>query len=89
MVIKREYARLLNLIHKCEFRSYSITQAFKDINELDFGNDSCKLKDYIRKRLDKNQLKEIVEMKDTQVSPSILACCTNALPQMLKLSEVF
>ena len=71
MVIKTEYAPLLNLINRCEFRGYSIIQAFKDMNELDFGNDSCHLKDYISKSLAKNQLEEIVEMKDIQESPSI------------------
>jgi hypothetical protein len=78
--ISRDYVQLSKMIKKMESSKYSIVEAYNDLNNLDFKQDSAKISNYITKRLEKNKdLDDIVHVKNTRtVSPALLAelqCC--------------
>ena len=52
---------------------YTIQKAHDDINSLGFGNGPLRLKKYIKKRLEKNDVKIIVELSKPDNSPALYA----------------
>ncbi|CAK8695130.1 unnamed protein product [Clavelina lepadiformis] len=67
------YNNISNLILKMESCTYTIKEAHADLNALDFGKDPLELKNYIKKRLDKNDVKQIMELQRQDISPALYA----------------
>lgn len=63
------YSNLTTCLIKLENPSFSIYEAFDHINELQFGSDPCEIKNYIRKRIDKNEISEIINATRQEISP--------------------
>lgn len=69
MQISRDYACLANLITKTESSSYTVEQAIKDFEVLDFGEDICNIKAYVSDRLKKNDILKITQMENASLTP--------------------
>ena len=61
--IKDQYECLIKLIEKMESAKYTIKEAVRAIRELDFGEDTCKINQYIKKRMQNNNISEIINME--------------------------
>ena len=59
--IKDQYECLVKLIEKMESAKYIIKEAVQAIQELDFGEDTCNINQYIKKRM-QNNISEIINM---------------------------
>ena len=59
------------MLDGCESRIYSIKKAYDDLGKIDFGDDTCGIKQYIETRLEKNQISAIIEMTGEGISPEI------------------
>lgn len=69
--IQRNYMNLAELVFKVEKQSYTVEEAFSDLNRLSFGDDSS-LKNYLIKRMDKNcDLRNIMEFKRQDITPAL------------------
>ena len=73
MKIQSQYKCLIDLIDKCESRTYSINKAYIDIQGTDFGDDTCRIKQYLQKRFEKNEIISIIEMDNEDISPEVYA----------------
>ena len=51
--IKNQYECLVKLIEKMDSAKYTIKEAVQEIQEFDFGEDTCNINQYIKKRLQK------------------------------------
>ena len=60
--INQCYNGLTNLILKMKNSTYTIQKAYENINSLGFGSDPLQLEKCIKKRLEKNDIKIIVEL---------------------------
>ena len=79
--IKHCYSSLASLLEKVECSAYTIQEAHANLTGLTFGDDVCNLRAQLDKRLQKNELSDIVHFKRV-VSPAIylkllLAQCTS------------
>ena len=69
-----------------ENSTYTIQKAYKDINSLGFGSDSLQLKKYIKKRLEKNDVKIIVELSRPDIPPALYAKLLQCQPTSASFS---
>ena len=69
--IKDRYECLAKLIEKVEIAKYTIKEAVQAIQELDFGEDSCNISHYIKKRMQNNDISEIITMERQDISPAV------------------
>lgn len=73
-----KYKDLIDLSEKSQGSSYSIKQAAADLSLLTFEDDPFRIKEYIGKRLNGNDINSIIERTRQDVSPatySLLECC--------------
>ena len=56
--IKDQYERLVELIKKMESAKYIIKKAVQAIQELDFGEDTCNINQYIKKIMQNNDISD-------------------------------
>ena len=61
--IKDHYECQVKLIGKMESAKYTIQEAVQAIQELDFGEDSCNINQYINKRMQNNDVSKIINME--------------------------
>jgi len=75
LAIKKEYECLIPLVEKSESQKYDIITAYNDLMSLDFAEDSCSIKQYIGKRLEKNSdFIAIATLARDDISPSQYLC---------------
>ena len=68
--IKDQYECLVKLIQKMESAKYAIKEAVQAIQELDFGEDTCDLNQCLKKRMQNNDISEIINMERQDISPA-------------------
>ena len=66
--IKYQYECLVKLIEKMKSAKYTIKEAVQAIQELDFGEDTCNINRYIKKRMQNNDISEIINMERQDIS---------------------
>lgn len=71
--IEANYKQLSNLIEKFESPNFTILEATNELLNINLGRDPCKVHDYLKKRLEKNEILEIVNCSREAISPSIYA----------------
>ena len=49
----------------------TIKEAVQAIQELDYGEDICNIKQYIKKRMQNNDISEIINMERQDISPDV------------------
>lgn len=68
-----QYKCILENIEKCESRSFSIKEAFEMLKDLDFEDDDCEIKEYLEKRRNNSELRNVVEFQNQSIDPSTYA----------------
>ena len=54
-----------------ESAKYTIKEAVQAIQELDFGEDTCNTNQYIKKRMQNNNIFEMMNMERQDISPVV------------------
>ena len=81
--IKDQYECLVKLIEKMESAKYIIkeaVQAIQAIQELDFGEDTCNINQYIKIRMQNNNISEIINMERQDISTAVYHMLQNSQP---------
>ena len=81
--IKDQYECLVKLIEKIESAKYTIKKAVQEIQELDFGEDTCNIKQFIKK----NQNNDISEILITLVNSNMLCRKKTITSQCFRCAE--
>ena len=84
--IKDQYECLVRLIKKMESAKYTIKEAVQAIQELDFGENSWNINQYIKKKMQNNDISEIINMERQDISPAvfhIITCFKILSPHLL------
>ena len=58
------------LVEKMESAKYSIKVAVQAIQELDFGEHTCNINQYIKKRMQNNDISKIINVERQDISPA-------------------
>ena len=58
---------LVKLIEKMESAKYTVKEAVQAIQELDFGEDICNINQYIKKRMQNNDISKITKMEKQDI----------------------
>ena len=87
--IKDQYDCLVKLIEKMEKAKYTITEAVQAIQELDFGEDTCNINQYIKKRTQSNDISEIINMERQDISPAVYHMLQNSQPTTASAERSF
>ena len=87
--IKDQYEFLVNLIGKIESGKYTIKEAMQAIQELDFGEDTCNINQYIKKRKQNNDISEITNMERQDISPAVYHMLQNFQPTSASVERSF
>ena len=69
--LKNQYECLVKLIEKMESAKYTIKEAVQAIQELDFDEDTCNMDQFIKKRMQNNDISEIITIKMQDISPAV------------------
>ena len=78
--ITDQYECLVKLTEKMESvkQRPSIIEAVQAIQELDFGENTCNINQYIKKRSQNNDISEIINMERQDISPAIYHMLQNS-----------
>ena len=87
--IKDQYECLVKLIEKMESAKYTIKEVVQAIQELDFGEDTCKINQYTKKRMQNNDISEIINMERQDISPAVYHMLQNAQPTSASVQRSF
>ena len=72
-----------------ESAKYTIKEAVQAIQELDFGEDTCNINQYIKKRMQNNDISEIKNMEGQNVSPAVYHMLQNSQPTSASVERSF
>ena len=61
-------------------RSIPLKKAMQAIQELDFGEDTCSINQYIKKRMQNNDISEIINMERQDISLAMFHTLQNSQP---------
>ena len=78
--IKDQYECLVKLIKKIESPKYTIKETVQAIQELDFGENTFIINRYIKKRMQNNDISEIINMERQDISPAVYHMHQNSQP---------
>ena len=87
--ISQCYNGLRYLILKMGNSTYTIQKAYDDINSLGFGSDPLRPKKYIKKRLEKNDVKIIVELSRPDIPSALYAKLLQCQPNSASVKRSF
>ena len=76
--IKDQYECLVKLIEKMESAKYTIKEIVQAIQILDFGEETCNINQYIKKRMQNNDISEIINMERQDISPAVYHVLQNS-----------
>lgn len=83
------YICLVELIKKFEDGKLTLETGFHAIFNIDFKQDSVGLKNYLKKRLSENQIKNILEYNNEEISPIEYAMLKNFNPTSIPVERAF
>ena len=72
-----------------ESAKYTMKEAVQAIQELDFGEDTCKINQYIKKRMQNNDISEIINMERQDISPAVYNMLQNSQPKSASVARSF
>ena len=72
-----------------ESAKYTIKEAVQAIQELDFGEDTCNINQYIKKRMQNNNISEIKNMERQDISPAVYHMLQNSQPTSASAEKSF
>ena len=68
---------------------YTIKEAVQAIQELDFGEDTCNINQYVKKRMQNNDISEIINMERQDISPAVYPMLQNSPPTSVSVERSF
>ena len=89
MKIKTECQSLASLVLRMEDSKYTIRAAHSDLSALSLGDDSCDIAAYIKKRLEKNGLTDIMAMNRPEISPTVYGLLQDCQPTTASVERSF
>ena len=89
IVIESQYKFLLDYMDKFENGELTIKNAYEVLKNLDFKDDVCKIKNYILKRLNKNDIIKIMNRLNENVNPVEYAQLENCQPTTIAVERSF
>ena len=72
-----------------ESAKYTIKEAVQAIQELDFGEDTCNINKYIKKRIQNNGISKIINMERQDISPAVYHILQNSQPISASVERSF
>ena len=72
-----------------ESAKYTIKEAVQVIQEHDFGKDTCDINQYIKKRMQNNDISEIINMERQDISPAVYHMLQNSQPTSASVERSF
>ena len=72
-----------------ESAKYTIKEAVQAIQELDFGEDTCNINQYIKKRMQNNDISEIINMERQDISTAVYHMLQNSQPTSASVERSF
>ena len=72
-----------------ESAKYTIEEAVLAIQELDFGEDTYNINQYIKKRMQNNDISEILNMEKQAISPAVYHMLQNSQPTSVCVERSF
>ena len=87
--IKNQFECLVKLLEKMESAKYTIKESVQTIEELDFGEDTCNINQYIKKRMQNNNISEIINMERQDISPAVYHMLENSQPTFAFVERSF
>ena len=87
--IKDQYECLVKLKEKIESAKYTIKEAAQAIQEFDFGEDTYNINQYIKKRMQTNDISEIINMERQDISPAVYHMLQNSQPISVSVERSF
>ena len=78
--IKDQYECLIKLKEKMESAKYTIKEAVQTIQELDFGEDTYNMNQYIKKRMQNNDISQVINMERQYISLAVYHMLQNSQP---------
>ena len=76
--IKGQYECLVKLIEKMESAKYITKETVQAIQELYFGKDTCNINQYIKKRMQNNDISKIINMERLDILPTVYHMLQNS-----------
>ena len=71
---------------KCK---HTIKEAVQAIQELDFGEDTCNINQYIKKRMQNNDISEMINMERQDISLAVYHMLQNSQPTSASVERSF
>ena len=68
---------------------YTIKGAVQAIQELDLGEDTCNINQYIKKIMQNNDISEIINMERKDISPAVYHILQNSQPTSASVERSF
>ena len=87
--LKDQYQCLIKLTEKMESAKYTMKEAVQAIQELDFGKDTCNIKQYIKRRMHNNDISDIINMERQDISPAVYHMLQNSQPTSASVERRF
>ena len=87
--IKDQYEYLVKLTEKMESAKYTIKKAVQAIQKLVFGEDTCNINQYIKKRMQNNDISEITIMERQDIPPAVYLMLQNSQPTSASVERSF
>ena len=87
--IKDQFECLPKLVEKMEIVKYTTKEAVQAIQELDFGEDTCNINQYIKKRIQNNDISEIINMERQDISAAVYHMFQNSQPTSASIERNF
>ena len=87
--IKYQYECLVKLIEKMESAKYTTKEAVQAFQELVFGEDTCNINQYIKKRMQNNDISEIINTERQDISPDVYHMLQNSQPTSASVERAF
>ena len=72
-----------------ESAKYTIKEAVQAIQELDFGEDTCNINQYIKKRMQNSDISEIINMETQDILPAVYHMLQNFQPTSISVERSF
>lgn len=89
MELKRSYASLADLVIQFESDKMTIESAYRQVQALDLGVDPCQVKLYLHKRLEKNEITDIINLTRPGISRTMYGKLRQCLPTSAAVERSF
>ena len=87
--VNDQYECLVKFMEKMERAKYTIKEAVQAIQEFDFGEDTCNINQYIKKRMQNNDISKIINMEKRDISPDVYHMLQNSQPTSATVKRSF